>query len=172
MIGRGVSPRGARSFRRIGSLRRAGATALAAASVLTATACSSADDRIVDRTWQVTGVFDDPALPTAPVEDQVPPIIVFGANGYTGSSACGEYRGDVDWLGDGIVRLGEPRPLRQRDCPTPAAEYDRRLAAILPGDQRIAVDGDGLRSSRVEDHPAGTAARGFAAVQVGATADR
>ncbi|WP_448852798.1 hypothetical protein [Corynebacterium sp. 335C] len=151
-----------------GRARRLAAAALACAAVAGAAACSSADPRVVDRTWQVTGVFDDPALPQAPVEGEIPPTLVFGGTSYTGSSACGEFRGDVDWVGDGVARVGAPEWLRTRDCSANASEYDRRLFGVLPGEQRLAADGDSLRASLVAEHPPGTAARGFAAVQIAA----
>ncbi len=128
--------------------------------------CSSSDDRVINQTWQVTEVFDDPTRPTGPVEGEVPLTIVIGEDDYTVSSACGEYGGDVDWLKDHIVRFSVPKEKpHERDCH--AAEYNRQLAAVLPGDQRIDIDDDGnLRASRVEDHLENTAARGFAAVPI------
>lgn len=146
-----------------------GAAVLLCASL--AAGCVRGDELVTDRSWQITGVFINPGLPTAPTPDDIPPVLAFGAKSYTGSTSCGEFQGTLTWRDGGIVAIGEPEVVRTSNCSVTEADYQRRLFEVLPGEQQMEVDGAWLRAKRIVDHPQGEAAPGFRAVEVGAELD-
>lgn len=154
---------GARLVRRVAALCL---TTFAAASLV---ACggddgAGGDDRIVGKRWQVTEVYDDPALPRGVPEGTVPPTIAFGRESYTGDGACGSFQGTLTWRDEGIVTVGEPEIVREADCDAVSRTYDDRLRAQLAGDFVVETPDPDLRMTAVGDHPAGEAAPGWAAV--------
>lgn len=152
-------------MRRAGSAGRALAalcvTTLAASSLA---ACSGDEARVTGREWQVTDVYDDPALPTGVPADTVPPTITLGRESYTGTSACGSFQGTLVWLDGQLVDVGKPVTVREGECSPAERTFDDRLRAQLPG--RFLVEGPepGLRVSAVGERVAGQAAPGWAAV--------
>ncbi|APT91343.1 hypothetical protein CSPHI_10425 [Corynebacterium sphenisci DSM 44792] len=148
------------------------AAAALGALALAAAGCAGADPEPAARgtAWQVTGVFDDPGLPTGPAEPAGAPVLVLGASSYTGSSPCGEFSGELDWPSDSLVRIRPPRVDATAPAATPCTDairvYDRRLRTVLPGTHEVRVRGGELRATAVPaddaDDPA--AGAGFAAV--------
>ncbi len=122
------------------------------------------DDRVVGKRWQVTAVYDDPALPHGAPDGMVPPVIAFGRESYTGDGACGSFQGTLTWRDGDIVSVGEPRTVREADCDAVARTFHDRLRAQLTGDFIVSAGAPGLRMTAVGDHAPGEAAPGWAAV--------
>ncbi|MFD5868823.1 hypothetical protein ACFWGD_09465 [Corynebacterium sp. NPDC060344] len=144
-------------------------TTFTAASLVACTAedGGGGDDRIVGKRWQVTEVYDDPALPRGVPAGTVPPTIAFGRESYTGDGACGEFQGTLTWRDGDIVAIGEPETVRETDCDAAARTFDDRLRAQLAGEFVVEAPDPDLRMTAVGDHPAGEAAPGWAAVSRG-----
>lgn len=162
--------RSSHSLRRVvrGTVAIAGAAALG----IVAAGCTATEDGddVLGYDWQVSAVYDDPSLPHALPPEVVPPSIVFGHVSYTGSSSCGEFGGNLNWLNGDTVEFSDLEILREQDCSSSAAEFERRLMEQLEGEVTISVTNGELRVSTVEEAPPGEAQPGFAAVTVGAGA--
>ena len=97
--------------------RVAGAVCLTTLMAASLTACAaSPDERIAGKRWQVTEIYDDPALPRGVPEGTMPPMIAFGRESYTGDGACGSFQGALTWRDEGIVAVGEPQTVREAEC--------------------------------------------------------
>nr|WP_120491778.1 META domain-containing protein [Corynebacterium lactis] len=132
------------------------------------TACSATPGAagIVGKQWQVTALYDDPALPSGAPENQVPPTITLGQSSYTITTACGNAEGDLEWL-DGSVKLGDVATTRTADCDPSAQTFASRFEALAPGSFIYKVDANGLRLSEITDTGSPDANRGWTAVSVG-----
>ena len=145
--------------------RVAGAVCLTTLMAASLTACAaSPDERIAGKRWQVTEIYDDPALPRGVPEGTMPPMIAFGRESYTGDGACGSFQGALTWRDEGIVAVGEPQTVREAECDAVARTWDDRLRAQLAGEFVVETPDPDLRMTAVGDPPAGEAAPGWAAV--------
>lgn len=153
-------------------IRSALAISGAATLGFVAVGCTSTEngDDVLGYDWQVSAVYDDPSLPHDLPPEVIPPSIVFGHVSYTGSSSCGEFGGNLNWHDADTAEFSDLEILREQDCSSSAAEFDRRLMAQLQGKVTMTVSNRELRVSAVEEAPPGEAQPGFAAVTVGAGA--
>ncbi|MBV7295887.1 hypothetical protein KRX51_08195 [Corynebacterium sp. TAE3-ERU12] len=126
--------------------------------------CSSTSDLLADTSWQITHVYDDPGLPTAPAKPTAPPTLVLGRTSYTGSSQCGQWRGELTWVDDTTADFEKPDILRTTDCTDDERVFDQRLRRQVRGPLRLEVKDDALRGYVIGKTPAGQAPGGFAAV--------
>lgn len=139
--------------------------ALALAPMIALAGCSAgADERVVGKQWQVTGIFDDPALPASVPEGVVPPLITFGGRSYTLETGCGSYQGKLKWRDEGIVSVGDAERTREMECDAPAATIDERFRAAVAGEFMVGDPRRDLRMTAIGDHSAGEAAPGWAAI--------
>lgn len=158
------------SRRATGTIRRSLAITVTIAAVAAVAGCSvGADERVVGKQWQVTGIYDDPALPHAVPADVMPPMITIGGRSYTLDTGCGSYQGDLTWRDRAIVEISEPDKVRRLDCDARAETIDERFRGQLVGEFLVGDPGRDLRMTAIGDHPIGEAAPGWAAITRGET---
>lgn len=104
---------------------------------------------VVGKQWQVTAIYDDPALPHLQPPEEPPVVIALGHSSYTVLSACGAAAGELSWQGE-EVEFGAPAPTQESTCSAPAQVFEQRFREILPGAFSYHLDENGLRLSRGE----------------------
>lgn len=125
--------------------------AVVASASLTVTACQAKPAaEIVGKQWQVTAVFDDPALPHAVPDGVMAPTITLGQTTYTLADACGNESGSLKWKGE-AVELDAPEQTRDVDCSVQAQTFSKRFREIVVGEFRYTQDANGLRMRELQE---------------------